>query len=173
MKFSTRWKNIETRLLGHTRRAQHNDPLREIFFESGILRSRREHCTKVGKPRRQWFIETCQNLKIQINPYDRFDINNLDHMNFLARRAHKREYLFHTRYFTSCKELNFITNFLFNKSSNKFPIMYDYHSHKLQNRGQLYFFKQRSALHGSVLQKKIYYNYNIYINILIINNYLF
>ena len=98
-KLSTRWKNNKTRLLGHILRAQHDDPMREVLFEPGTLRPRIEHCRRVGKPRTQWLIETCQDAYAQISPHDVFDINNLDHMNLLARWAHRRERPFHARHF--------------------------------------------------------------------------
>ena len=120
-KLSTRWKNNKTTLLGHILRAQHDDPMREVLFEPGTLRPRIEHCRRVGKPRTQWLIETCQDAYAQISPHDVFDINNLDHMNLLARWAHRRERPFHTRHSAPWKELNFVTNLSPNKSSNKLP----------------------------------------------------
>ena len=92
-------KNNKTRLLGHILRAPQDDPMREVLFESGTLRPCIEHCRRVGKPRAQWLFETYQGAYAQISPHVLFDLNDLDHMNLLARWAHRRERPFNTRRF--------------------------------------------------------------------------
>ena len=84
----------------------------------------------------------------------------LDHMNLLARWAHRREPPFHTRHLSPWTELNFLTNLSPNKSSCNLTTA----NRSCRAAGSCIFYftwtvgqyfsaGQRSALRGSVLQK--------------------
>ena len=61
IRLSTKWKHKKNTLLGHIIRAESEDPMREVLFETGTFRPRVEHIRRVGKPRANWLTSTTFN----------------------------------------------------------------------------------------------------------------
>ena len=51
--------------------------LRDVWLKLEPLGHVCDHCRRVGKPRANWLIETCQDAYAKLNPHVIFDINNL------------------------------------------------------------------------------------------------
>ena len=96
---SNRWKLNKICLLGHILRALPLDPMREVLFDSGTFTPRIEYTRRVGKPRANWLLETCQDAYALINPHLPMDMDmaNQQHMLNLMALAQRRAPPFNTR----------------------------------------------------------------------------
>ena len=96
IRLSTKWKHKKITLLGHIIRAESEDPMREVLFETGTFRPRVEHIRRVGKPRANWLIETYKDAHTIIDNVTPFDINDIQQIQTLHGKAQRRETPFTT-----------------------------------------------------------------------------
>ena len=96
IRLSTKWKHKKITLLGHIIRAESEDPMREVLFETGTFRPRVEHIRRVGKPRANWLIETYKDAHTIIDNVTPFDINDIHQIQTLHGKAQRRETPFTT-----------------------------------------------------------------------------
>ena len=96
IRLSTKWKHKKITLLGHIIRAESEDPMREVLFETGTFRPRVEHIRRVGKPRANWLIEPYKDAHTIIDNVTPFDINDIQQIQTLHGKAQRRETPFTT-----------------------------------------------------------------------------
>ena len=91
IRLSTKWKNRKVTKLGHIIRAESEDPMREVLFETGTFRPRIEHIRRVGKPRANWLLETYKDAHTMIDNATPFDMNDIHLIQTLHGKAQRRE----------------------------------------------------------------------------------
>ena len=96
IRLSTKWKNRKVTLLGHIIRAESEDPMREVLFETGTFRPRIEHIRRVGKPRANWLLETYKDAHTMIDNVTPFDMSDIQLIQTLHGKAQRRETPFAT-----------------------------------------------------------------------------
>ena len=96
IRLSTKWKNRKVTLLGHIIRAETEDPMREVLFETGTFGPRIEHIRRVGKPRANWLLETYKDAHTMIDNVTPFDMNDIQLIQTLHGKAQRRETPFAT-----------------------------------------------------------------------------
>ena len=94
---SNRWKTCKVVLSGQILRADRNDRMREVLFETGAYRPRVQHACRVGRPRADWLLETFADAFRTLDAHTPFDINNMGHINQLVQRARERSPPFSNR----------------------------------------------------------------------------
>ena len=91
VKLSDRWQQRKITLLGHILRAPADDPMKQILFEQGTDRPRIEHTRRVGKPRANWFVESCRDAYTICDPNTEFDEQSIAQTRVLVTKANNRE----------------------------------------------------------------------------------
>ena len=61
--------------------------MKQILFEQGTDRPRREHTRRVGKPRANWFVETCKDAFTTCDPNTNFGEQNTAQIKVSATKA--------------------------------------------------------------------------------------